>query len=146
MIAFVWLLAISSVLFSCRTARNLVEVQDDRVVPTQPSDDYLHIESSMNSSLTITALSLPSDKKAIDWLELSLREPGTRAEIYSQKPYKTGQSLKIKAYSDYEWILNAWSGDRVLYSTDYCSNPPKFHAEMGDNKFTASLCAKPTSP
>ncbi len=91
--------------------------QDDRVVRTQPSDDYLHVESSMNSSLTITGLSLPADKREYDWLELSLREPGTRAEIQRQNPYKTGQSLKIKAYAEdklgrnYDSIF-AWDQDR----------------------------------
>jgi len=131
---------------SCRSSRDTVEVMDAKAPTRPPSDDYLHVEKSVQTSFAISAISLPTLRREYDSLNLVLKLPGTPIDAYSKKGYKTGESIPIEAYRDYEIILSAYAADTELYSTRFCSLRQTFRAEQGVNTFTASLCAKPVTP
>jgi|GEM_PF-6900428 len=135
------LLTLNVLLFlSCRTSRPQVEVMDANAPSKPASDDYLRVDATMVSSLTITAISLPASRQDYDRLVLFLRQAGSTVEEFKQSPYVPGQSIKIEAYTNYELVVSAWRRDQELYSSRFCSPPQKFYAELGRNMLTASLC------
>ncbi len=128
---------------ACRTARDTVEIQDSKAPTRPPSDDYLKVGRSVETTFSITAISLPTQGRVYEYLDLGLRLPGETSEIYSRKSYKTGETVSIEPFQDYEVVLTAFRGSTELYSTKFCSQRQSFRAEEGPNIFTASLCAKP---
>jgi hypothetical protein len=131
---------------ACRTSRDTVEVMDAEAPPRRPSDDYLHIDKSLKTTFSLTAISLPAMKIDSYQLDLTLKSLETPNDAYSKKAYKIGESIPIEAYRDYEIILSAYAADTEIYSTRFCSLRQTFRAEQGMNAFTASLCTKPFMP
>jgi hypothetical protein len=134
------------VLPSCRTSRATVEIQDDNGPTRTPSPDYLNVGRSVETTFTISALSLPMQYQVYEYLDVSLKRPGESSAAYSRKSYRPGESLTIEPNQDYEVEVTAMKGTKELYSTKFCNQVSSFHAEQGPNLFTASLCAKAVSP
>jgi hypothetical protein len=131
---------------SCRTSRDTVEIQDARAPTRPPSDDYPNIGRSVQTTFSITAISLPMQGRVYEYLDLALIRPGELTEAFSRKRYKPGESLPIEPHRDYEVVVTAFKGTTELYSTKFCNQRQSFRAEEGPNIFTASLCAKPNTP
>ncbi len=131
---------------ACRTARDTVEIQDAKAPTRPPSADYPKVERSVETTFSITAISLPTQSRGIEYLDLSLRLLGETSDLYSSKSYTAGEELSIEPHRDYEVVLSAFRGTTEIYSTKFCSQRQSFRAEEGPNQFTASLCAKPGSP
>jgi hypothetical protein len=129
-------------LMSCRTARQQVEVMDENTASKPASNDYLRVDATMVSSLTVTAISLPASRQNYDRLVLFLRQVGSTVEEFKQSPYVPGQTIEIEAYTNYELVVSAWQSDQEIYSSRFCNPPQKFYAELGRNMLTASLCLK----
>jgi hypothetical protein len=142
----VLLLLAFTLLLSCRTSRDTIEIQDARA-PTRPSsDDYLNVGRSVQTTFAISAISLPTTGRVYEYLDLELRRPGETNGIYTRHRYQTGEALAIEPHQDYEVLLTAFKGSAELYSTRFCAQRQSFRATEGPNSFTASLCSKPESP
>jgi hypothetical protein len=137
------LLLACALLLSCRTSRDTIEIQDTKGPARPPSDDYLNVGRSVQTTFAVSAISLPTTGRVYEYLDLELRRPGETSGIYTRQRYQTGDKLDIDPYQDYEVVLTAYKDRAELYSTKFCAQRQSFRASAGPNYFTASLCAKP---
>jgi hypothetical protein len=140
------LLLVLTLMEACRTSRATVDIMDANAPTRPPSDDYLRVGKSVQTTFAVNSLSLPTPRRAYDYLELSLRNPNSVVITHSRADYKPGETIEIEAFQDYEIILSAIDDGIEIYSSKYCSRRQTFRAEEGANTFTAFLCAKPDQP
>jgi hypothetical protein len=128
---------------ACRGARDTVEIMDPAVPPNAPKDDYIKVNASTKSWISIEALSLPLQKRSYERLELKLTLMGSNQEPRIYANYKLGDAIELTPHMRYDVVVSAYVGGSVMYSTAYCTNSEAFFAEEKTKNVTAALCAKP---
>ncbi|MEK7854609.1 MAG: hypothetical protein AAB288_00850, partial [Acidobacteriota bacterium] len=135
-------------IIACKTRRATIEVSEGpygvkQSTPTPAALNPIEPTQSINSTptafLRIMDLTLPPDPVAFERIAITLSSTGLATEeIYD---YTLGDTLDLISDKVYTLIVQAYSGETVDYSNEYCTTSHTFTAKLGTNNYVVPLCA-----